>query len=512
MTEDEPGQPKPPDSQPTSGLRFKRHAVRQAGSTTLGQLAVGVIQFTTTIVLARLLEPRAFGLIAMVIVVIGLLALVRDFALTHTVSQAETLTSAQLNGLFWVNILLSVSLALLLSAVSPLVAALYGEPLLVGVTLALSWTLPLTGFGAIHQAILTRELRMTRLVAAEVTAHLTAFIVAVTATSLGAGYWALVLLPLTRAGTLTAGLWVISSWRPARPQIRVLGLTSLLKFGGHITGFNFVNYLARTGDDFAIGLYWGPASLGLYGRAYSILRLPLELLNAPVSRVAIPTLARLHTDSEEYRRAYLGTTRLVATAGSCAMAFTLATSHWLVEVLLGNAWSGAVPMLRWFALAGLLQPLTSTTGWLFISQGRSREMFRLGLFSSALAVLSFLIGLPYGAAWVAGAYALTDLFIRTPLALLWAGADGPVSRRDLVKAAGTPLIAAATVLMAAMSVRLLAPGSPAIMGIGTSFLATVFSLLLLLYVTSEGRAILKDASSVVRSLASCTPYDSGDEL
>lgn len=478
-----------PLDEPAEGLR--RHTVRQTSVMVSGQLAQSALQVGSTFILARLLAPEDFGLIAMVSVVVAFVGLFKDIGLTQAVVQERHLAHAQTTGLFWLNEAVTTILALAMAAGAPIVAAMYDETELVGITFAFAAIFFVNGLGSMPQAILSRRMAFRRIAVGETGATVLGIAAAIIVAASGGEYWALVAMPGVRALTLTSFLWATCGWRPGPPH-RNTGISDLVRFGKDVTGFNVVNYFSRNADNALIGWRWGPVELGQYNAAYRVLTLPLEQLNTPVARVAVPVLARLQHDTTRYRSAYLRIVRAVAAVTMPLMAVVAVTSDWLVYVILGPGWDLAGDILRWLAVAGILQPTTQTTGWLFLTQNRTGEWFRLGLASACIAVASFLVGLPQGAIGVAIAYAIADICLRTPLLVVWFGRSGPVRSMDLVRVSLLPLGTALIAATIGVSVRILAPDIAPLLGLVVSFLAAGAIVFGLLWLTPNGRATLHD--------------------
>jgi len=486
--EDEPGSNLGlgPLFDPIQGLR--RHAVQQTSLTVGGQLAQTVLQVGSTMVLARILAPSDFGLIAMVAVVIAFATLVRDLGLTQAMVRTDDLDQSQATGLFWASTAGTAVLSAATVLAAPLIAWFYGEPALVGITIALAGVFLVSGLGVIPQGILARQMSFSRVVSAEVAGSVAGVITAIAVAVVGGGYWALVSLYGARAIVSTSILWFACRWRPGRPS-RSSGIGHLLRFGWNVTRFNGLTFLSRNTDDVLVGWRWGADQLGQYSAAYRVLLLPLSQINAPLSRVAIPTLTRLASDPGRYRRAYLRIVSISLTIAMPAMGLAAVAADWIISVVLGSGWEQASDIFRWLAIAGLTQPLTNTTGWLFVTQDRSADLARWGLVSAALTIPAFFIGLPFGAAGVAAAYAISGLVIRTPAVLVWVSRSGPVSLRHFGQVAWFPAILTLAVSAAAIAVRYLGQDLTPFIGLAVTFLAALVVAAIFLVTTSKGRAI-----------------------
>jgi len=411
---------------------FAGRSVRGGAITVAAQLIKVAAQFGVTVVLARLLRPEAFGLVAMVAVIVAFLELFKDFGLSAATVQRPNITHADISGLFWVNTALGIAAAVLMIPLAPLLAWFYGEPALVGVTLWLAVGFVLSGLSTQHLAVLRRQMRFTALAMILMGSELIGMAAALVAAFAGADYWALVIQRLVWALCLAIGAWLFCSWRPGRPA-GIESMRGLLRFGGHVTGSNLVSTFVRNLDQILIGWYWGATPLGLYERAYKILLLPINNLNAPLFSVAMPALSRLIDQPARYRRAYLGMVEKLNMVTMACAALLIAIPGIVVRVLFGPHWLGATPIVAWLGVAALYQPIGYTCSWLFMTQDRTAEMFRWGLIGSALNAVFIVGGLPFGPVGVAASLAAGGLIVRIPL-LFWAvGRRGAVSLGDLIR-------------------------------------------------------------------------------
>ncbi len=144
----------------------------------------------------------------------------------------------------------------------------------------------------------------------------------------------------------------------------------------------------------------------MYERAYKILLVPVNNLNAPLFTVAMPMLSRLAKQPEQYRRAYLSMVEKLNMVVMPCAALLIAMPDQIVRALFGEQWLAASPIVAWLGVASLYQPIAYTCGWLFMTQDRTREMFWWGIYGSALSAVTIVAGLPFGATGVAASFAV----------------------------------------------------------------------------------------------------------
>jgi len=312
------------------------------------QAATFVLRLGSLMILARLLDPKDFGLVGMVTAFTGVLELCRDFGLSAATVQRETITADQVSTLFWINMGFGLILATIMVVLSPEVARFYHEPRLTTVTCVLALGLIFNAAGVQHAALMQREMRYTALAMIGVGALLVGTLLAIGGAKAGYGYWSLVALSVTVPFGNTLGFWVATRWIPGPPR-RHTGIGSMIRFGGTLTATGLLGYLANNLDKVLIGRYWGSAAIGLYGRAYQLINIPTSNLNSAAGEVAFSALSRLQSDRVLRRRYFLKGFSLVL---ALTLPLTIGCEFFardVVRVLLGAKWMEAVPFFRWLA-------------------------------------------------------------------------------------------------------------------------------------------------------------------
>jgi O-antigen/teichoic acid export membrane protein len=474
---------------------LKGRSIRGGVITMFAQAFKFVLNLASNVVLARLLTPQDYGLVGMVTAVTGFVAIFRDLGLSMATVQKEEINHEQVSTLFWVNIAVSIVTAIITVAIAPVIAQFYSEPRLTWITIALAGGFIISGLGVQHQALLNRQMQYKLLMTRDLISMFAGIVSAIVAAWYGLGYWALVILPLVTAVVGTSGLWLACSWRPSFPA-RKAGVRSMLVFGGNLTGFNIVNYFARNLDNVMIGRVWGAQQLGLYAKAYQLLLLPLQQINAPVTAVAIPALSRLVDSPERYRQAYLRILEKLTIITTPLIVFMIATSDWIVLFLLGEQWSGASPIFALLGIVALTQPVANTTGWLFITQGRTNHMFQWGMVGSTLSVVAIIAGLPWGATGVAASYSISGLLIRTPILFWYVGRTGSVKSIDLYRTMAPSTIASLCALFVLLIIHKWLERFHPLISLSLAFVINVVVTLLILIFLPTGRLALKDFKSL----------------
>jgi O-antigen/teichoic acid export membrane protein len=409
---------------------LKARTISSGGITISAQAAKFILTMGSTMVLARLLTPRDFGLVAMVTTVASVLRVFKDAGLSIATVQREKITQAQVSNLFWINVGVSALGSLIMAASAWVIARFYHNSQLIPIALILSLTFIISGSTVQHQALLKRQMRFKALALIEVGSIAFSVSVGVILAILGCGYWSLVWSILS---TEVAGLfltWSISRWRPQLPT-RGSGVGPLVSFGAHRTAGDFILFLARSSDNLLIGRFYGAAAVGLYSRAGALLVRPLEQFLGPINAVFIPALSRLQSHPARYRSTFLRLYEAIAVIGFLFTGLCLALARPLTLVLLGPKWQQAAVIFAGFTVAALCIPLANASAWLFTSQGRGRDLFNTQVINSCAVVLAILGGLPFGPIGVAMAISISNLLVRVPIYYFNAGRRGPIRTADL---------------------------------------------------------------------------------
>ena len=265
---------------------LKERTIRGGFAKVCAQAANFLLRVGSLMVLARLLEPKDFGLVAMVTALTGVFNLFKDFGLSAATVQRVNVTEAQISTLFWINVLVGAILGLLAVVMAPVVVVFYHEPRLFRVTAVLATGFLFNAVGVQHAAILQRQLRFTALATINIISLVVSTAVGIGMAIGGYGYWALVVMTVTLPLVATVCLWLTTAWIPGMPHKQV-GIRSMMRFGSSLTGVNVINYLFRNSDNVLVGWYWGAGALGFYQKAYSLLMLPISQVNAPLGGVAV---------------------------------------------------------------------------------------------------------------------------------------------------------------------------------------------------------------------------------
>ena len=477
----------------TNVEELKRDTVRGGAVTLMSQAASVAIQLVSTVVLARLLVPEDYGVIAMVAAVTTFAGLFRDLGLSAASIQKKDLTSAQQSNLFWLNVAMGILLTVIVAIGAPLVAWFYSRPELKPVTMALSLSFVINSLGSQSGALLVRHMRFGRKAIAQLSGAVVTLAIAVPLALSGWTYWALVWGTLAGSATTTLLLFVLSPFRPGWPS-RGSGVRDMLRFGADVTGFNLVNYFHRNLDNLLIGRYWGADALGLYSRAYALMMFPLHAIRGPINAVTFPALSRLQNDSKRFRAFVCKSSNAIAMLSMPIAAFAAVSSRLLIIVVLGPNWKEASTIFTCLAVAGFIQPVAAIRGQIMLSTGATRKYLVWGVVNAVLVSLAFLLGIAWGPVGVAIAYAAATFAIFIP-SLVYATRGSAVQPTDILAAIACPAFSSVVAALALAAKKMLWNTS-ADFSIGTLCLDMVLFAVVYLgayFGSSRGRSEMRNA-------------------
>jgi len=458
---------------------LKAKTIRGGFARLVAQGANFFIRVVSLMILARLLGPNDFGLVAMVTAFTGVLGMFRDFGLSAAAVQRAEVTHEQSSTLFWINILAGGVLGLVVLGMAPAIAAFYHEPRLVAVTAALSTAFLFNAVGVQHGVILQRDMRFTALAVINTTSSIVGSIVAIGAALAGYGDWSLVAMTVCLPLCTTIGCWVAADWRPGSPRRRN-GIRSMMRFGGLLTANGLVLYAVNNLDKVLVGRVWGVEAVGLYGRAYSLINIPTDNLNAAAGEVAFSALSRLQHDPARLRNYFLkGYSLVLAMTLPITIACALFADD-LVFVMLGKRWMAAAPIFRFLAPTILTFAIVNPMGWLLNALGLAERGLKIALVLAPVIILGYLVGVSFGPAGVAFAYSTVMLQAAVPL-IAWAVHGTAVSTRDVLLTAWRPLTAGVIGGAAAFGARIACGDMHPLsrLTVETAVLFVVYSALLL---------------------------------
>ena len=448
---------------------LKQRTIRGGFAKISSQGANFALRIGSLMVLARLLDPKDFGLVGMVMVIVGVLNLFRDFGLSTATVQRADFSEKQLSTLFWVNMLVGAVLTLLALASAPIVSAFYHEPRLFAVTAVVSAGFVLNAAGVQHGAILQRQMRFTSIAIIEIIALVAGIAAGIGMALRGYGHWVLVAMTIATPVVSTVCYWAVTGWIPGMPH-RGVGILSMLRFGGTIPLNGLVVYLAYNLEKILLGRYRGAEALGLYGRAYQLVNVPTENLNSAAGGVAFAALSRVQNEPQRLRNYFLkGYSLVLALTLPITMVSALFADDPIL-VLLGPKWHGTAEVFRLLAPTILIFALINRLSWLLFSVGMVGRSLKVALVLAPLVISGYVLGLPHGPKGVALGYSAVMTICVVPQ-IAWCIHDTVITLRDILQALSRPLFSGVSAVVFPLAVQLfyghlLSPATRLLLGSG----------------------------------------------
>jgi polysaccharide transporter, PST family len=461
------------DAAPSGDLH--RRSLRGGAISMIAQGGNVAVQVVSTVILARILLPEDFGLVAMVSAVTGYVSTCVDLGTRDAVAQRGRVNEAEVSALFWITFAIGFVLTAITLLGAPFIARFYAEPRLKHIAMVLSCTFVLPALYFQQYALMRRALMFRKIASVDLGGNLLGTVIAIVLAYRGYGYWALVWKPVLTTLFTASGVWITCGWWPKRPRFTA-GVRELLGFGLNVTGFTIADLVAKAADRVALGYTTGPRELGYYQNAFTVYDNALNVA-APLHNVATATLSRLRSDTAVLKQAWSTALSSLTYFAAPAFAILAVIGQDLVVLLLGSKWRTAGAILSILALRGPAHVIERTHGWLHIAAGRPDRWRHWGILNCILTIVALFCGLPFGALGVAAAYTALMYVLFIP-SIVYAGKPLGIGIRDVFGAVGPQIVTALSAAAVGFMLRytLLQDTPPLARLLTLSFLCSAFYL------------------------------------
>ncbi|MCF2047871.1 lipopolysaccharide biosynthesis protein [Escherichia coli] len=369
-----------------------------------------LVQLTNIVYLAKIIPPSEYGLMAMALVVVNLGILLRDLGTSAALIQRKDLTESLINTVFWLNLLMGLTLFVLVFSGSSVISSIYHQPKLTLVLMLLSFTFPLSSCAAAHLALLERDSKFKTVSRIEISSSLASLVLAITLANMGFGVFSLVGQALILNLMSAIQFWLASNWKPSiRVFINYKDLKSIFSFSANLSMFNFINYFSRNADSFIIGKFMSASILGSYNLAYRIMLFPLQSLTFVATRSLYPILSKQQSNNQHISKIYLKCVYVVLFITCPLMSGLAFYSEPFIRLIFGDEWYLTGIVLKWLAPTAIIQAVLSTSGAVFMAKGRTDILLKLGIIGMILQVGAFIIGVQYTITTFAMCYLLANV-------------------------------------------------------------------------------------------------------
>lgn len=397
-------------------MNLRQNAVKGviwSAITSWGRQAIAFIVF---FLLARLLGPETFGLIALAAVFMAFIQVFADQGFAEALVQREQLETEHLNTAFWTNIAIGLLITLLCLGGAQLIADLFKQPQLTPIIRWLSLSFLLRALSSVHEAIFRRNLAFKTLAIRSLVAVVFGGLVGIIMALMGFGVWSLVGQQLSNSLIQVIVLWVASDWRPGF-QFSRNHFRDLFSFGINVVGMNVLDFINSRADDFLIGYFLGPVALGYYSVAYRIMTIVIDLLTNVINQVAIPAFSKLQKEPERLRDAFYTVTKFTSLVSFPIFIGLSALAPELIRLLLGPKWLPSIPVIQVLAFIGLLHSVYYFNATVIMAMGKPSWKLLINFINSIANLISFSIAVQFGIIAVAAAFVIRG-YLLSPLELL----------------------------------------------------------------------------------------------
>lgn len=379
---------------------LKKKAISGSLWTVIETFSLQIVQFIVGIVLARLLGPDAFGLIAMTGIFLAISNVISDGGFEKALIQQKEITPLQINTVFYVNIVLGIVMAGTICLLSPYIARFFHEPLLAPVLSVLALAIPLDALGQTQRILLTKELQFKKISIAQICSSTLSGIVGITLAFNGFGVWALVFSSLTATFTMVCFFWIKSSWYP-KLQFSYSSISKMVPFGLNVLASGILFFTLTQFNNFIVGKFYSKAELGLFNRGMKLPELITSSIQSVVLKISFPLFAKVQDNDSTLKRALRKTNQIYAFIAFPLLGFLFIDAKEVVLFLLTDKWLGCVIFLKLFCIAKLFEPLISVNRELLLAKGKANLLLRVFILTSLLEIIPILIFVNNGILYVA---------------------------------------------------------------------------------------------------------------
>jgi PST family polysaccharide transporter/teichuronic acid exporter len=409
-------------------MTLKKQAISGVKWTSISTIFLAITQLLKISILARFLDKTDFGLIAIVVFVLGFINLFVDMGLTIAILHKQEISKNEYASIYWLNFLFSIVLFGLLVFITPFIATFYNEPELAIIIPLMSLTIIFSAFGRQFKVIEQKELNFRFISIVDIIASIVSLIFAVILAYKNYGVYSLVysvilLQILSNTAFLVKGIKRVG----LKLHFSFSETTTFLRIGIYNVGGQVINYFNRDLDVLIIGKLFGVEILGGYSLAKQLVFRPAQIINPIITNVASPLLAKFQHNIKLLRENYLKLINLISTMNIAVYLTIIIFAHPIVRILYGEVYENIVILVRILSVYMMIRAIGNPVGSLIIATGRTDLGFYWNLFTIVIFPLAIVIGAQYSIEWVAGSMliAMVVLFVPFWYFLIWKMAKIP---------------------------------------------------------------------------------------
>lgn len=362
--------------------------------TALSRYSNVVVSIVIGAILARLLTPEEFGVVAIISVFITFFNLLSSFGISAAIVQHQSLNEIDISSIFSFSIFFGLMSATVFYFFSPFIAEFYNNPVLINISRLMALAILFNTIKIVPNALNRKALRFKELGIISLAVHIITGIFSIILAYLGFSYYSLVINSILNGLLLFLSFYYLAPIKPS--FIRIKSIRKIAKFSTYQFMFQFINYFAGNSDNLLIGKFFSASALGFYDKAYKLMMLPVKNLTFVITPVLHPILSEYQNDKDVIYKTYYKIVKFLAIIGFPLTVFLFFSASEIINIMYGPQWGESIPVFKLLALAVGIQIVLSSTGSIFQATGRTDLLFYSGLLSTALVVLGILFGIFIG--------------------------------------------------------------------------------------------------------------------
>lgn len=405
---------------------------------TLQNSSLQVFSLIIFLILARLLSPETFGLIALANVFLAFMRIFLDQGFSKALIQREELEPEHLDAAFWSQVGSGILLTTITFFTADVVAAVFDQPKLIPILQSLSLIFVFNSLIQVHTALLNREFAFKITAMRTLLATIISGTLGIIMAFAGYGVWSLVTLNVTAELVSVIVIWGTVDWRP-KLRFSFQHFRDLYSFGIYLLALKFIKFFNKRADNLLIGYFLGEVALGYYAIAYRLLEVMTQLLVKTVDKVALPTFSRLQTEPKRFRQLFYQTTQFTSLIAFPTFLGVVVLAPELILTLFGKQWIPATEVMQILAVEGILLAVSLFHKSVFISMGKPSWIVKISLFNATANIVACSIAVRWGIIAVALAYVISSYLV-FPLSQWAVNRLIKVESRTYLRQFATPLI------------------------------------------------------------------------
>lgn len=358
------------------------------------QFSVQIINFVVQIILARLLMPEMFGLIAMLTVFISIGQSLMDAGMTSSLIRSKNPDQLDYSTVFLTNLMISVSVYLITYLSAPFIAQFYNQDILKDILRIYALTFVIRSFVAVHIAKMTKEMNFKTQMILQIPSTIVGAIVGVTMAYLGYGVWSLVWLHITQSIVYTLQIWIFIPWRPSF-VFNKRRFKYHFNFGYKLTLSGLLDTVYNDAYRIVIGKFFTPAAVGFFNQAETMRLFPVQQISSVMGKVTYPLFSNINGDAQ-LKNAYKSTMKLILFAVIPIMLILIVVAKEGFLLLFGEKWLPSVPYFQILATASIIRPISSYNLNILKVKGRSDLFLKVEIIKKVIGVIGIAVALPFG--------------------------------------------------------------------------------------------------------------------